>query len=135
MADEIGLDVTKESDVPGVVQYFLNKAGKTRTRLARTITEHFAEEKPIPDIFRTLARLPMRHVWTTNYDTLVERAWFEQRKKVDVKSIDKDVIQKNPWAHAVLYKMHGTVDHPADVVIAKGDYEEYRRRRSGSLHG
>src|SRR4051812_20580130 len=134
MAEEIGLDVSQETDLAGVVQYFLNKAGKTRTRLAHTVTDHFGEEKPIPPVFRILARLPLRHIWTTNYDTLPERAWREQRKRLDVKSRDRDVTGENPWAHAVLYKMHGTVEHPSEVVIAKGDYEAYRRSRAGFLH-
>src|SRR6266446_3138308 len=131
MADEIGLDVDQENDLAGVVQYFLNRAGKTRTRLARTIRDHFGEEKPIPAIFRTLARLPLRHIWTTNYDTLPERAWREQRKRLDVKSGDKDVPMENPWCHATLYKMHGTIEHPSEVIIAKSDYEAYRRTRPG----
>jgi hypothetical protein len=134
MARDVGLDVERESDLPGVVQYFLNKAGKTRTRLARTIVEHFGEEKPIPEVLRILARLPLRHIWTSNYETLAERAWRDHRKQLDVKSRDKDLVQENPWAHGILYKMHGTVDHPAEVVIAKGDYESYRRTRPGFLH-
>lgn len=134
MAREVGLDADREADLPGVVQYFLNKAGKTRTRLAHTIVEHFGEEKPIPDILRILARLPLRQIWTSNYETLIERAWLEQRKRLDVKSRDKDLVQENPWAHGILYKMHGTVEHPSEVVIAKGDYEAYRRTRPGFLH-
>lgn len=134
MADEIGLDVDQEADLSGLVQFCLNKAGRTRTRLTRTITEHFGEEKPIPPIFRSLARLPLRHIWTTNYDTLPERAWREQRKRLDVKSADKDVTRENPWCHATLYKMHGTVEHPSEVVIAKSDYEAYRRTRPGFFH-
>jgi hypothetical protein len=134
MAHDVGLDVDREFDLPGVVQYFLNKAGKTRTRLARTIVDHFGDEKPIPPVLRILARLPLRQIWTSNYETLVERAWLEQRKRLDVKSRDKDLVHESPWAHGVLYKMHGTVEHPANVVIAKGDYEAYRRTRSGFLH-
>jgi hypothetical protein len=134
MADEIGLDVDQETDLAGLVQFCLNKAGRTRTRLARMITEHFGEEKPIPPVFRSLARLPLRHIWTTNYDTLPERAWREQRKRLDMKSRDKDVTRENPWCHATLYKMHGTVDHPSEVVIAKSDYEAYRRTRPGFYH-
>lgn len=133
MAEEIGLDASREDDLAGVVQYFLNKAGKTRTRLARAITEHFGEEKPIPPVFRILARLPLTRVWTTNYDTLPERAWREHRKRLDVKNRDKDVASENPWCHAVLYKMHGSVEHPGEVVIAKGDYEAYRRKHAGFL--
>src|ERR1700730_10171994 len=77
MAEEIGLDVDQETDLAGLVQYCLNKAGRTRSRLVRMITEHFGEKNPIPPIFRSLARLPVRHIWTTNYDTLPERAWRE----------------------------------------------------------
>lgn len=134
MAEEVGLDVEREADLAGIVQYFLNRAGKTRTRLARTITDHFGDEKSIPAVFRILARLPLRHIWTSNYDTLAERGWREQRKQLDVKSRDKDLIHESPWAHATLYKMHGTVEHPSEVVIAKGDYESYRRTRPGFLH-
>jgi hypothetical protein len=121
-------------DLSGLVQYCLNKAGRTRTRLARAIRDHFGEEKSIPPIFRSLARLPLKHIWTTNYDTLSERAWREQRKRLDVKSRDKDVSMENPWCHATLYKMHGTVEHPSEVVIAKSDYEAYRRTRPGFFH-
>jgi hypothetical protein len=133
MAEDIGLDVSKEDDLAGVVQYFLNKAGKTRTRLARTITEHFGEEKPIPQVLRILARLPVTRIWTTNYDTLIERTFRERRKQLDVKSHDGDVTTENPFAHAVLYKMHGSVEHPSNVVIAKSDYESYRRKRIGFI--
>lgn len=34
---------------------------------------------PIPEILHTLARLRLKHIWTTNYDELLERAWREQR--------------------------------------------------------
>lgn len=133
MAEDIGLDASKEDDLAGVVQYFLNKAGKTRTRLARAIGVHFGEEKPIPPVFRILSRLPLTRLWTTNYDTLLERAYRERRKLLDVKSRDKDVTSENPFAHAFLYKMHGTVEHPGEVVIAKSDYESYRRKHPGLL--
>ncbi|WP_205624868.1 SIR2 family protein, partial [Geminicoccus roseus] len=134
MAKEIDLDASLETDLAGLVQFALNKSGRTRTRLVRLITDHFGEEKPIPDVFRILARLPITRVWTTNYDTLIERSWRAQRKRLDVKSYDKDVMTENPWSHAILYKMHGTVEHPSDVVISKSDYEEYRRKRASFLH-
>lgn len=134
MAEEIGLDASKEDDLAGVVQYFLNKTGRTRTLLAQTINQHFGEEKPIPPVFRIISRLPLTRLWTTNYDTLLERAYCDRRKQLDIKSRDKDVVSENPFAHAVLYKMHGTVEHPSEVVIAKSDYESYRRKRPGFLH-
>jgi hypothetical protein len=72
-------------------------------------------------------------VWTTNYDALPEVAWRHERKELDVKSRNDDLGTDKPWAHAILYKMHGSVDHPSEVVIAKDDYELYRRSRPGFL--
>lgn len=128
MAEEVGLDASVEPDLPTVVQFFLNKQ-KKRGRLTDIITQNFSPERDIPDVYRTFARLPLRSVWTTNYDELLERAWREQRLRMQVKAENKHLTHDDPTAHAVLYKMHGTVRDPADVVIAKGDYEGYRRSR------
>ena len=104
-----------------------------RNALTRLIVEHFPPKTDTPEPFRVLARLPIRHVWTTNYDTLTEVAWDQERKLLDVKSRNADLGVDKPWAHSILYKMHGSVDHPAEVVIAKDDYELYRRERPGFL--
>jgi hypothetical protein len=133
MAEELELDLEREPDLAGVVQFFLNRQGKIRTRLTNIIQREIGKEHPIPNVLRTLGRLPIRHIWTTNYDTLTERAWREQRRQLDIKSEDGDLVHENQWAHGVLYKMHGTIDHPSKVVIAKSDYEGYRRKGSGFL--
>jgi len=80
------------------------------------IVDHFPPKPDAPEPFRILARLPIRHVWTTNYDTLAEIAWAYERKSLDVKLRNGDLGIDKPWAHSILYKMHGSVDHPAEVV-------------------
>lgn len=127
IAEELGLDLELEADLPGLVQFHLNRASRTRTRLTRTIEEHFLEEREIPQALRTLARLPLRHVWTTNYDRLTEQAWREAHRRFEIKLEDEDLRRDAPYAHSVLYKMHGCITRPAKVIIAKGDYELYRR--------
>ena len=133
IATELGLDIELEHDLAAVAQYSLNKATGKRIKLTRLITDHFAPKPDAPEPFRALARLPVRHIWTTNYDRLAEVAWEQERKLLDVKSRNADLSIDKPWAHAILYKMHGSVDHPAEVVIAKDDYELYRRERPGFL--
>ncbi|MES0022311.1 MULTISPECIES: SIR2 family protein [unclassified Mesorhizobium] len=134
LAEDIGLDVNLETDLPGVVQYFLNSAGRKRTRLASLISKEIGIDKRIPEILHTLARFPLKHIWTTNYDELLERAWREQRLFLEVNTTKQNLVINNPAAHAQLYKMHGTVGNPSDVVIAKGDYEGYRRERGEFLN-
>lgn len=133
IANELGLDIEAEHDLAAVAQYSLNKAVGKRTALSKLIVDHFPPKADAPEPFRILARLPIRHVWTSNYDTLPEIAWAQERKLLDVKSRNADLGIDKPWAHAILYKMHGSVDHPAEVVIAKDDYELYRRERPGFL--
>jgi Sir2- and TIR-associating SLOG family/SIR2-like domain len=133
IASELGLDIETEYDLAAVAQYSLNKASGKRNALSRLIVDHFPPKSDVPEPLRVLARLPLRHIWTTNYDTLVEVAWALERKLLDIKSRNADLGIDKPWAHAVLYKMHGSIDHPAEVVIAKDDYELYRRERPGFL--
>jgi Sir2- and TIR-associating SLOG family/SIR2-like domain len=133
IARELGLDIGLEYDLAAVAQYSLNRATGKRTKLTKLIVDHFPPRGDSPEPFRIVARLPVRHVWTTNYDTLAEVAWAHERKLLDVKSRNDDLSVDKPWAHAILYKMHGSVDHPSEVVIAKDDYELYRRTRAGFL--
>jgi hypothetical protein len=133
IADELGLDINQESDLAAVAQYSLNRATGKRAKLSKLIVDHFPPKADAPEAFHILARLPIRHIWTTNYDTLAELAWRDGRKQLDVKSRNNDLGLDKPWANAILYKMHGSVDHPTEVVIAKDDYELYRRMRPGFL--
>ncbi len=133
VAQTLGLDLDNEQDLAAVAQYSINRAVGKRQELSRLIASAFPPKAEAPEAFRLLARLPLRHVWTTNYDTLPETAWRQERKLLDVKSRNEDLGVDKPWAHSILYKMHGSVEHPSDVVIAKDDYELYRRMRPGYL--
>ena len=132
IANELGLDIESENDLAAVAQYSLNRSAGKRNRLTQLIVDHFPP-KDAPEPFRILARLPIRHILTTNYDKLAESAWHQERRLLDVKSRSADLGREMPWAHSILYKMHGSIDHPSDVVIAKDDYELYRRDRAGFL--
>lgn len=133
IAKELELDIEAEHDLAAVAQYSVNRAVGKRNQLARVIAQEFPPKPEAPEPFNILARLPLRHVWTTNYDNLPETAWRNERKLLDVKSQNSDLGLDMPWAHGILYKMHGSVNHPADVVIAKDDYELYRIIRPGFL--
>jgi len=129
VAGELGLDIDEEHDLSAVAQYSVNRAVGKRNQLAQLLLSEFPPTQRAPEPFNILARLPIRHIWTTNYDTLVEAAWKNAKRLLDVKSLNGDIGRENPWAHAILYKMHGSIDHPDNVVIAKDDYELYRAIR------
>lgn len=133
IAEELKIDLDQEHDLAGVAQWYINKNGKQKTRIAQVIKDSLPEKEEVPAPHRIMARLPIKHIWTTNYDKLIERAWTLQRRALDVKAIRSDLSVNNAWSDTTLYKMHGTVDHPAELVIATDDYELYRQSRAGFL--
>ncbi len=124
IADELGLEIDKESDLISLAQFHVNEK-KSRAKLNRKIIEEFVDENELTDNHRILARLPISTFWTTNYDKLLENALKEANKRADVKYEVEQIFNTHPRRDAVIYKMHGDVDHPGKAVLAKQDYERY----------
>lgn len=122
---DLGLDPTRERDLVTVAQYHINKAGGNRSRLTQTIFNLFAPSKTPTQNHRILARLPIHTYWTTNYDRLIEKSLEEAKKIPDVKYTPKQMPSTRPDRDVVVYKMHGDIEHPAEAVITKDDYESY----------
>jgi hypothetical protein len=133
VADELEISLDQEPDLAGVAQWFINHSGTERSRIAQIVRDSFPPQSDVPLPYRILSRLPIRDVWTTNYDKLVERAWELVCRGLDVKSRVQDLAVRDRTASTVLYKMHGTVDHPTEIVIATDDFETYRRSRAAFL--
>ena len=122
---DLALNPEKEHDLVTLAQYYCNQAGGNRTRLAQTIFDHFGATKAPTENHRILARLPIHTYWTTNYDKLIEKALEGAKKVVDVKYTLRQLTVTRQDRDVAVYKMHGDVDHAADAVISKDDYEAY----------
>ncbi|MEG3071856.1 MAG: hypothetical protein HQP61_07285 [Peptococcaceae bacterium] len=128
LARDIGLNIEKEDDLLAVAQYHRNERG-TRASINQAIIETFNNGTEDNENINILTRLPINTYWTTNYDQLLEDGLRGNNRKVEVK-IDKDQLAITlPNRDAVLYKMHGDVERPADAVLTKDDYERYDMKR------
>lgn len=125
VATDIGLDVDKEHDLVTLAQYHLNVNAHNRNQLNKRLVEEFSKSGEITENHKILARLPIDTYWTTNYDKLIERALESTGKVTDVKYTKKQLAFTKPKRDAVVYKMHGDVDHPDDAILSKDDYETY----------
>ena len=125
IAEELGLEVEKESDLVAVAQYHCNANGNNRSQLNQRLIEEFKKKAEVTVNHTILARLPIATYWTTNYDQLIEGALRQRGKKVDVKYTRNHLTQSLPARDAVLYKMHGDADHPDKAVLTRDDYEKY----------
>lgn len=128
LAKEIQLDVDKENDLLAVAQYYLNEHG-TRATINQSIMDSFTKEVKINENIRILTRLPIDTYWTTNYDTLLEEGFRENNRRAEVKVQKNHLAKTLPDRDAVLYKMHGDVNTPAEAVLTKDDYVKYDKER------
>ena len=122
-AEEIGLDVEKESDLVNLAQYYSNS--KKRTSIDDLIKSQFSQLVKPTENHKLLSQLPISTFWTTNYDKLIEKALENNMKKPYVKTKDEQLRGTNHNFDAIVYKLHGDVENPEDAVITRSDYEEF----------
>ena len=134
LAEELGLDVERETDFVAVAQFHVNANHQNRHALHAAIVNAFsAEHRPTAN-HKLLARLPITTYWTTNYDKLIETALRAAGKIVDVKWAVPQLAITQPRRDAIVYKMHGDVDRPDEAVTTRDDYERYPIERGAFIN-
>jgi NAD-dependent SIR2 family protein deacetylase len=132
IGEELGVSSDDVSDLAALAQWHIRRSSGA-TKIRQVIRNEIGAERPVPDTLDIIARLPVRHLWTTNYDRLIERAFSALGRPLDPISASADLALK-PRAGAVrLYKMHGSVDRLDDVVLSTDDYELFRSKRGAFL--
>lgn len=125
IAEELGLDVDKENDLVALAQYHCNDNANNRSQLNQRLIDEFSRKSIETENHRILCRLPIRTYWTTNYDKIIENALEKSGKVSDVKHTNDHLSTTKPKRDAVVYKMHGDVEHASQAVLTKDDYERY----------
>lgn len=134
VAEELELDIGLERDFVALAQFHVNESGHNRTTISQTILDAISVDARPTENHRILASLPIPVFWTTNYDKLMEVALQEAGKTADIKHTVKQLAITRPRRDAVVYKMHGDVDHVQDVTITKDDYERYFRKNGAFIN-
>lgn len=96
-----------------------------RNKLNKFIEANINDDKYIPgDLHKKLLSLNWRDVFTTNYDTLLERTI----DKINVKFNYKILTSQNDLpgsTHPRIIKLHGSVDSAKHYTICEEDYRTY----------
>ena len=126
IADELDLDIDKEEhNLILLAQFHCNVNALNRSKLNQRLIDEFSRDAVPSENHRILARLPISTFWTTNYDKLIESSLVESGKRPDVKYTKEQLAFTRPKRDAMVYKMHGDVDHPNQAILTKDDYESY----------
>lgn len=126
LADELNIDIDREHDLVSLAQYHFNANG--RHRLNQQLLDEIGVSKEPTANHNILARLPISTYWTTNYDKLNEKSLENAGKIVDVKYTNNQLATTKKGRNAILYKMHGDIDHPDSAILTKDDYEQYAHK-------
>ncbi|AJP42564.1 hypothetical protein EP12_01370 [Alteromonas australica] len=125
IAEDLELEIEKETDLVALAQYHCNSNLANRGKLNQLLINELSDKADITENHKILARLPISTYWTTNYDRLIENALADAGKVPDTKYRIKQLSFTKRGRDAVVYKMHGDIEHPDEAVLTKDDYEAY----------
>lgn len=132
IAEDLGLEIERETDLVALAQYHLNRQAAQRTSLNQIIKDHFANTAQhnirLTQDHLLIGQLPIETVWTTNYDDLLERAFQASNKICDVKIRRADFSAPVRGSDVSIFKMHGDAASPSEATLTKDDYERYSLR-------
>lgn len=121
LTDELGIEPLQ--DLPQAAQYFVDTVPGGRERLdahVRTVLGAVGEP-PLTPRHVLLAQLPIVELWTTNYDSMIERSLGDPQVFVADQQLAGAIEPDKPR----VYKMHGSLEPPGSLVLTRDDYERY----------
>lgn len=128
MEKDIDVKINKDDNLLDIAQYIVNANSGNRGRLLKVLEEHFTanENTKINDYHKYLAETKVKTIWTTNYDTMLEKAFYGQ--DVIVRRCENDMLPRYITDNKIeIIKMHGCIENPSpeNIVLTKEDYEDY----------
>ncbi len=129
LTDALAKDLSASQDEPMAEAAALELAQEYerafgRARLHQFLIESVRDEDFSPGGFHErLLRLPWRDVYTTNWDTLLERCPHERAYSL-VTSADHLPLSAPPR----IVKLHGSLPGTFPLIVTKDDYEDYPKR-------
>jgi SIR2-like domain len=119
------INISEETDVLSLAQIYEEEYG--RTNLDELIKQAIPDQNYEPgELHRSLLRLPWADVYTTNYDTLLERTLpyvYERSYQViyDINDIPSSVSPR-------IIKLHGSFPSKRPFIFTKKDYDTYEQK-------
>lgn len=84
-----------------------------------------SSKKADPSIFRSIAKLPICDIITTNYDRMIEESQDNHNYRIIIEIPDNG-IQGNYNKNATnIFKIHGDIENPQSIILTQDDYDNY----------
>ena len=115
-------DEVRGKSLPEIAETLILANNSNRDNLNSALCIHFTNLNP-NEFHKTLTKIPqIKTIITTNYDALIEKAYWQDY--FQVMCSNNDIIHYNS-NNVRLYKIHGDCEHLEDIVISNTDYREF----------
>lgn len=114
----------KDDSLQDLTNFFVKEVcNGSRNQLIELLREEFNFTPACVNDHSMLAKIPhFKHVFTTNYDTLLEDSYPQAERNVVRNDKDCTYIQDKK---TTVFKIHGDFTDPDSVVITSNDYEQF----------
>lgn len=134
LGQRIGYELPPEKWATGealidAAQFYINQQGLNSLVMFLKERLDTIGKKP-SSAHQALARLPISAVFTANYDDLLESAYREAGKRVQVVINDRSIpfMRRDPDIVNII-KLYGDLDQPETIVLARHQYESFFLQR------
>ncbi len=94
--------------------------------ISKYISDFKIEGHEYEEELTLLSKLTPHAIITTNYDTLLEKIFNDKYKTI----IGQQVIKRSEINKiGQIFKIHGCVNQPEEIVISKNDYENFKKKQ------
>jgi hypothetical protein len=122
-AKELGLQIDDSIDLYLLAQYYSNQFGYSA--LKRIINDNVNRLMYESNLVDELLNLNFKSIWTTNYDTVLEKNFFKRNILTNTVYNDKDLSNITQNDRVNIYKLNGDIANLDKIVITQNDIESY----------
>lgn len=125
LLSDINVEIDSNDDLPLMAQYIVNRNTGNRGALIERVIDLFAVKAACNSVHSLISKLNISTIWTTNYDTLLEKSF--PNVLLDVKVCDDSISKTIKKRVVEIVKIHGCAERSSrdQIVITKEDYEDF----------
>ncbi|MDR2650336.1 MAG: SIR2 family protein, partial [Clostridiales bacterium] len=125
-ADDLGIELTSDTNLYDVSQYYVNKHNDNSLR--RIVSERVNKLMPTNTLLNALMEIGFAGIWTTNFDQLVERVLASNEIAYNAIYNDKSLPGIDKYDKVNIYKINGDISDAGNMILTRSDYEQYENK-------
>ena len=130
LAEELEISI-HDIPLPRILQYACGHNKSKYSLVLHELKKRISAAQPQPGHY-LLTNMGINRIWTTNYDDLIEKAYFQENKPLEVITNDFQ-MQNSDFSCNQLIKMHGSLssisDNYDDIILLESQYENFELTR------